>query len=171
MRYGILATSALAFVMMSSPSAVGAQAEVCGKVETSSCGGGEGAHKVLLQTPALSKGTHSDCRVCSGEFISDCHPTCPDQFAFGDMARAAFRSILESANEGDVGTILALSHEVHGAVVYNANRGAVQILDCSGTHVMASLRVRDQALRLIAAQTLPSALALKGTRHQAAGEF
>lgn len=170
MRYAVLAGLALAFFALPSP--IRAQAEVCGKVDTTVCAGG-GAHKVLLEVPALSKGTHSDCRVCSGQYISDCHPSdgCAEMFEFGAMAVSAFRSILESANEGDVGAILALSREVQGAVFYNAQRNAVQILDCSRSQVMASIRVRDRTLQAVAARALPSDLALNTARREVAVEF
>lgn len=158
MRYGLVAGFVLMGVFGVPPTVAGAQAGVCGKFVFEGCGSG---HKVLAEVPAIIQGTHSECKVCSGQDPIDCHGECAATEDFSSLSQAAYQSLLAVANSGDLRAVLSLSRVVNGAVFYNHQRNAIQILDCTRSGVIASLNVDDKAIQEVAAVSLPAASSLR----------
>lgn len=153
MRHGLVASLIAIAAFAAFPSPASAQPEVCGKFVTEGCGSG---HKVSIQVPAIVLGAHSECMICTGQDPIDCHGTCQISENFSTLIQTAFQSLLAVANSGDLTAVLSLSRVVNGTVFYNAQRNAIQILDCTRSSIVASLNVRTKSMQEIAAVSLPA---------------
>jgi hypothetical protein len=108
------------------------------------------------------KGYHGDCLICVGITVSgtfpdlvfdttevdkeDCHETC-----FGSEG---LNEALLAARAGNLRAVVAHGRRTGGRVTYNDARHEVQILNCRGTSVLASMSV-PKHLRFSAAAVLP----------------
>lgn len=117
----------------------------CGKLSYTACGGPP-AHENPATGNTLGLPVHSDCRICTGNNgIYDCHSECGASFGYGSTIGSVYASLLAAAQESDIGTVLALAPLASDFVQFNPSRSAVQILSCTGEHLISSLRVRSAA--------------------------
>jgi hypothetical protein len=154
MRTTILAVAAaLIGAIGVTPASAGAQ---CGFYYDCSAGGD---HR-LPATGLWMLYPHDDCGVC---IVGDCHPPCTldDDFASNPSFKKAYKAIVEAASKGDVMRILQLAPKAAGYVLYNPERQSVQLRGCSVATVLASLPVRDDAIRRLAS-LLPNAAEVLG---------
>lgn len=114
------------------------------------------AHTAPWTYEGLMLGTHTDCRVCpvQGCYAIDCHGPC--QQTFGAAHREAYAQVLAAADQGNVAAVIAAAPWVHDFVRYNRNRRALQIIDCSGRKVIATLYVPSELLVSAARRLQPS---------------
>jgi hypothetical protein len=132
--------------------------------------GGCGFHSTIMCTgngyhvvPAIGSGVNhahtSTCKYCypDGDW-QDCHGPCTGRLllAVNPVVRSSYLQALDAAREGDVDRLLAVGSGAPGFVVFNASRGSVQIVSCTGRNILASLRVTDRRA-LQKAATLPDA--------------
>ena len=105
------------------------------------CSGG--LHWLQTNFDDQSKNAHFDCLLCSGEpAYPVCHPVCRE--TFGDAGfKLRYEAVVAAADKGDVLGILSMAPALPGYVMWNAERGAIQIKSCAQTALIASLRVRD----------------------------
>ena len=112
------------------------------------CGDGNGnsGHSVQGGPSGAKVGLHLDCRICLTQ--GGCHPDCwvssrPDS----PTATKIYASILAAARRSDVKAITTLALSLPGFVEYNAARGSVQILNCSGSGVIANIPISKASER------------------------
>ena len=96
---------------------------------------------------------HYACQYCSAAAFGICLPGCAESLAESQL-KAAYAKLLEAAKVGDGGRIVALASTASGYVHYNSVRGAVQIINCDKSSVVASIPLRRDQIR-IAIATLP----------------
>lgn len=79
---------------------------------------------------------HGDCRRCVQGL--PCHGFCnPEEEDEG--TKAAYAAAVDAASKGDARTLLDLEAAAGDYVIYNRDRGAVQLYACDGRTVIASL--------------------------------
>jgi hypothetical protein len=105
------------------------------------CGGG-GAH--TLQGPSADgyQNLHGSCLVCIGETgsPSGCHAGCAVSSRGGDSLTAkVYAEALAAAELGDDQALARLARSLPEFIDVNHDRSAVQLKDCSGEEVVASL--------------------------------
>lgn len=105
------------------------------------------AHEATGSGTAIGKPSHSSCNICPGS-VFNCHSECNP--SFGGLSRAAYIGVLEAAARGEIETVLALAGYLGGQVRYNESRRAVQIFDCSGESVIASLPIASAPVLRVA---------------------
>jgi hypothetical protein len=126
----------------------------CGYVDFDCAGNG---HRLVLFAEN-NKNFHGYCIGPCDPYEGGgvCHPVCRDTFSDEPELEAGYLAMIAAANEGDVASILSHAARFPKHVGFNDERRAVQILNCDGTAVVASLPLRgDDALKV--AETLPDA--------------
>jgi hypothetical protein len=119
-----------------------APTQVCGWYFTEGCA--FTWHK--LQGPAGDgyEGLHGDCAYClTGQGSYDCHPSClPAEEE--EKVVLAYAEALEALAIDDRVTLVRLAEVIPQYVTFNANRGAIQILDCEKNLVLGSFSVATE---------------------------
>jgi hypothetical protein len=124
-----------------------------------SCGGVEGG---LSHTAVGGFGSgeplHGECKLCQDNGVpvnpTLCH-TC--QIELTETERAAYAKLLDAGSKGNLSEVVRLAAAVSKRVVYNRERGSIQIkAACDESKIVASLRlVTDEQRRM--AMGLPDA--------------
>jgi hypothetical protein len=87
----------------------------------------------------------------SPQGIFACHVECGETHDFGAMTSSLYASLVAAARENDVHSVLASAPHVSDFVSFNAARRSIQILSCSRTELISSLRVEGAELLAAAA--------------------
>lgn len=153
MRRSIQWVSLLAVVIMVG-AAEAAEAQGNCFLLTYGCEGGAQNHYATGSEAAIGKPEHTDCRLCPGQSINECHDSCGGS-SLPPMTKAAVASALRAAEKGDVATLFALSAVLGDRLRFNEERGALQIMSCTDESVVASLRLTTS--QRVAAVALPRA--------------
>lgn len=102
-----------------------------------------GAH--IARSPyGIWASPHTSCNVCPGGECDLCHEYCVG--TFDALASAAYRSVLDASQRGDVSTILSLTPLIRHLVQYNVQRQSIQVLSCNGDLIIASFRLKTSAM-------------------------
>lgn len=103
------------------------------------CSGG--AHIASGGEPAV-RPTHGDCKICEGPQPADCHEYClATRAGSGGDGDNSYAAAVDAAKRNDSGALLLYALLEPEYAQFNAERSSVQLLDCQGNAVIASLPV------------------------------
>jgi hypothetical protein len=102
-------------------------------------------------------GLHGACALCLDGTTEQpayvCHQC--ESLALSSEQQVAYRQLKRAGAVGDIDEVLRWGSKLPGKVLLNRSRNSLQIRDCNGTSVIASIPIATQA-QLIAAQSLNS---------------
>jgi len=78
---------------------------------------------------------HGTCSICA---YGTCHPVCAPEEE-DEETQLAYQSVIRALEEGDFEAVATLAPKLTRFVTFNADRDAVQVLDCDRSRVVASL--------------------------------
>jgi hypothetical protein len=102
--------------------------------------------------------THGECKLCQDNGVpvnpTLCHQC---QIELNETERVAYARLLDAGRDGDMTEVVKLAGAISKRVVYNRERGSIQIkAACDESKIVASLRlVTDEQRRI--AMSLPDA--------------
>ena len=111
------------------------------------------------KAPAASSGSnlvdnpHPECMYCDDIDDPSCHDACtPGSADF--LVAVVYSKMLDAARRGDAKAMAKLAPMASEYVVVNEQRGAIQLLSCTGGEVIASLTLRDRVTLTAVAERL-----------------
>jgi hypothetical protein len=106
----------------------------------------------------VGTGVHAACKICLKDEQETIPADCHECESLGTAAdRAAYRAVIAAARRGDIIGVLGLAASAPTRVVFNSARNAVQIANCSGAAIVASLPISNAGQRFAAENLAPRA--------------
>jgi len=99
-----------------------------------------GGEHILSSTGCAWKGYHANCLYCLGGW---CHDGCGFEEALlnGAEVQGIHQRVTQAARERNVNLLVALAPQARRFIAINIERNAIQVRDCAGKQIIASLPV------------------------------